>query len=148
MDRNKIVCYPGVLEIAIKLTPESLFHAISLAFWRDQCPNNSVKAYRITKNGLELYYSAELIENTDGVQMLPCPYDARQTTDFVMNWLRSLVAEGGREPLDDSRFEYFAGTGNPGGDGGQYPDNFVLEAYENIGQLMCVIRPAWLYYPR
>ncbi len=141
-DGKTLVAY-GELFIGMKLRPSAILHAVSLVFEMESHSKTAMKYYRVTDEGLEMrgWISDD---ETAGYQQLPYGCDAQQTAEFVMHWLRSMIDDKGNI-VDRAAFQRFAGEFGVGGDGGDYPDSFMLAAESSDG---FTVRPAWMYYPK
>ena len=142
LPNDKALVAYGILEVGLRLTDSALFYAISLALEMDQSPKSVVEYYRVTDEGLEMRGYID-DSDTEGFQQLPYTCNARQSTDFAMNWLRTMINDKG-DIVDREAFRRFAGDYGGGSDG-DYPNNFVLIGDDGNG---FTVRPAWMYYPK
>jgi len=142
---GKILVAWGLVQVGMKVTVKAVRHAIGLAYEMVPYPGRgTMKYYAITDAGLQM---CQRVSETDrnGYSELPCAYDVDQATEFVMNWLGSMIDLDKRQIIGGSNFHRFAGDAGVGGDGSDYPDNFILVAHDGSG---FTIRPAWMYYPK
>ncbi|MDD5605714.1 MAG: hypothetical protein PHR51_00010 [Patescibacteria group bacterium] len=142
----------GGMSVGIELSEEALSHAVHLAFLCE-CSGGKPRTFThyevIPGCGLCLYDWVD--DKADHKpSALPNPYTADQAVTFIRQWLENITAK------DDEEFRQFAGP-EPDTDGSTSHTAFILGTSpkdvlrddQNIrlnGQLILVVRPAWMVY--